>query len=47
MKNCIESSAGRKMLQSAVVYIVKYMEKTGEKLVYSKNLPQFFISDIW
>ena len=29
-----------------VAYIVKYLEKTGEKLVYSKGLPQFFISDI-
>lgn len=27
-------------------YIIKYLEKTGEKLVYSKGLPQFFISDI-
>lgn len=27
-------------------YIIKYIEKTGEKLVYSKGLPQFFISDI-
>ena len=24
----------------------EYMEKTGEKMVYSKGLPQFFISDI-
>ena len=31
---------------SAVAYIVKYIEKSGEKLVYSKGLPQFFISDI-
>ena len=31
---------------SAIAYIVKYLEKTGEKLVYSKGLPQFFISDI-
>ena len=27
-------------------YIIKYLEKAGEKLVYSKGLPQFFISDI-
>ena len=27
-------------------YIVKHLEKTGEKIVYSKGLPQFFISDI-
>lgn len=31
---------------SAIAYIVKYLEKTGERLVYSKGLPQFFISDI-
>lgn len=33
-------------LGGAIAYIVKYLEKTGEKLVYSKGLPQFFISDI-
>ena len=31
---------------SAIAYIVKYLEKTGEKIVYSKGLPQFFVSDI-
>lgn len=31
---------------SAIAYIVKYLEKTGEKIVYSKGLPQFFISDV-
>lgn len=25
---------------------MKYMEKTGEKIVYSKGLPQFFITDV-
>jgi hypothetical protein len=25
---------------------MKYIEKSGEKIVYSKGLPQFFISDI-
>ncbi len=30
----------------ALAYIMKYIEKTGEKIVYSKGLPQFFISDI-
>lgn len=33
-------------LSEMMRYIMKYMEKTGEKLVYSKGLPQFFISDI-
>ena len=31
---------------SAVAYIVKYIEKSGEKLVYSGKLPQFFLSDV-
>lgn len=33
-------------LGNALSYLMKYMEKTGEKIVYSKNLPQYFISDI-
>lgn len=33
-------------LSEMMRYITKYMEKTGERLVYSKGLPQFFISDI-
>lgn len=35
-----------KKLGSALAYLMKYIEKTGEKIVYSKNLPQYFISDI-
>lgn len=27
-------------------YILKYIEKSGERIVYSKGLPQYFISDI-
>lgn len=34
------------MLDGAVTYILKYVEKSGEKIVYSRGLPQFFISDI-
>ena len=30
----------------ALAYLMKYLEKTGERIVYSKGLPQFFISDI-
>lgn len=33
-------------LGDAISYLVKYIEKTGEKIVYSKGLPQYFISDI-
>ena len=36
----------RSMLGESIAYLTKYMEKTGEKMVYSKGLPQFFISDI-
>ena len=34
------------MLGNALAYLMKYIEKTGEKIVYSKGLPQYFISDI-
>ena len=30
----------------AMAYLMKYIEKTGEKIVYSKGLYQYFISDI-
>lgn len=33
-------------LSSAMRYLMKYMEKTGERIVYSKNTPTYFISDI-
>ena len=36
----------RHRLGDALAYLMKYLEKTGEKIVYSKGLPQFFISDI-
>lgn len=36
----------RSVVGEAIAYLTKYMEKTGEKMVYSKGLPQFFISDV-
>ena len=36
----------KRSLGHAVAYIVKYLEKSGEKMVYSGGLPQYFISDI-
>lgn len=30
----------------AMMYLLKYLEKTGEKIVYSRGLPMYFISDI-
>ena len=35
----------RKM-SAAVAYILKYIERSGERIVYSRGLPQYFISDI-
>ncbi len=36
----------KSMLGKSIAYLMKYLEKTGEKIVYSKGLPQYFISDI-
>lgn len=33
-------------ISSATQYLMKYMEKSGERIVYSKNTPTYFISDI-
>lgn len=33
-------------LFQSISYITKYIEKSGERIVYSKNLPTYFISDI-
>lgn len=35
-----------KRLGNAIAYLMKYIEKTGEKIVFSKGLPQYFVSDI-
>lgn len=41
-----EIDENEKKLGNALAYLMKYIEKTGEKIVYSKGLPQYFISDI-
>lgn len=33
-------------IEQELSYILKYIEKSGERIVYSKHLPTFFISDI-
>ena len=33
-------------LGDATAYLIKYIEKSGERIVYSKNTPTYFISDI-
>ncbi len=35
-----------RLLGESLAYLMKYIEKTGEKIVYSKGMYQFFISDI-
>ena len=30
----------------AIAYLMKYLEKTGEKIVYSRGLSQYIVSDI-
>jgi hypothetical protein len=41
-----ELIADRNGLHDAMAYLLKYIEKSGERIVYSKGLPQYFISDI-
>lgn len=41
-----EIDEDEKRLGNALAYLMKYIEKNGEKIVYSKGLPQYFISDI-
>lgn len=45
-RNDFEPIDDKKNISDAVTYILKYIEKSGEKIVYSRGLPQFFISDI-
>ena len=40
----IQSSMGA--IQDAKRYLMKYLEKSGERVVYSKGTPTYFISDI-
>ena len=41
-----EKIVSKEDLYKEISYIVKYLEKTEEKIVYSKGLYQYFISDI-
>lgn len=45
-RNDFELIEDNSMLGSSIAYLMKYIEKSGEKIVYSRGLPQFFISDI-
>lgn len=45
-RNDFEPLEDKRNIGDAVAYILKYIEKSGEKIVYSRGLPQFFISDV-
>ena len=45
-RNDFEPINDQTRMNDATAYLMKYMEKSGEKVVYSKGLPQYFISDI-
>ena len=45
-RNDFRPIESKEYIGEAVAYILKYIEKSGEKLVYSRGLPQYFISDI-
>lgn len=34
------------VLDDTIGYILKYIQKSDTKIVYSRNLPQFFVSDV-
>ena len=40
------SSLDKNALKYATTYLMKYIEKSGERIFYSKNTPTYFISDI-
>ena len=39
-------SINKQELPNATAYLMKYIEKSGERIVYSKNTPAYFVSDI-
>lgn len=41
-----EKIKDNRTMSEAVAYILKYIEKSGERIVYSRGLPQYFISDV-
>ena len=45
-RNDFKTISTEQDITHAINYIMKYMEKTGEKLVYSRCLPTYFKSDI-
>lgn len=44
-RNDFEVIEDKMLLSQSLIYIMKYIEKSGEKHVYSRGLYQYFISD--
>ncbi len=45
-RNDFEKITDENRIGDALSYLMKYIEKSGEKIVYSRGLSQFFISDV-
>ena len=45
-RNLFDPVENDRSYEKELIYMVKYIEKTSEKIVYSRGLPQFFISDV-
>ena len=45
-RNDFEKIEDHRRIGGALAYLIKYIEKSGERIVYSRGLPQYFISDI-
>ena len=46
-RNDFEPIKDNTKIGEAVAYILKYIEKSGEMIVYSRGLPQYFVSDVF
>ena len=45
-RNDFDKIVDQSKIDDSIHYLLKYLEKSKEKLVYSRGVPQFFISDI-
>ena len=45
-RNDFERIESKNRIGDALAYLMKYIEKSGEKIVYSRGLAQYFITDI-
>lgn len=45
-RNDFSEVVRREEIGASMAYLIKYIEKSGEKLVYSRKLPTYFVSDV-